>query len=124
MITAFRRTFRSKRCRGRQASATPDAAPAPEVVICGAGIIGAATAYYLAKRGVASTLIDRVGVAAAASGRAGGFLAKDWNDASPVGPLARLSFDLHCGLQDELGCEIDFRCGAALRLPAEVPAVL
>ena len=34
-------------------------------------------------------------VAKAASGKAGGFLALDWNDASPVGPLSRKSFALH-----------------------------
>jgi glycine/D-amino acid oxidase-like deaminating enzyme len=59
------------------------------VVICGGGIIGAATAYYLAQQGVGATVIEREAVAAAASGKAGGFLALDWNDSSPVGPLAR-----------------------------------
>ena len=29
------------------------------------------------------------------SGKAGGFLALDWCDDGPVGPLARLSFSLH-----------------------------
>ena len=55
------------------------------VVICGAGIVGASIAYYLAQRGVASTLVEREEVACAASGKAGGFLALDWNDSSPVG---------------------------------------
>jgi hypothetical protein len=59
------------------------------VVICGGGIIGAATAFYLAQQGVGATVIEREAVAAAASGKAGGFLALDWNDSSPVGPLAR-----------------------------------
>jgi glycine/D-amino acid oxidase-like deaminating enzyme len=59
------------------------------VVICGGGIIGAATAYYLAQQGVGATVIEREALAAAASGKAGGFLALDWNDSSPVGPLAR-----------------------------------
>ena len=79
------------------------------VAICGAGVIGAAAAYYLARRGVRCTVIDRGGAAAAASGRAGGFLAKDWCDGSPVGRLARKSFELHAGLQDELGEDIDYR---------------
>ena len=38
------------------------------VVICGAGVIGAAVAYYLSLRGVAATIIERCGVACAASG--------------------------------------------------------
>jgi glycine/D-amino acid oxidase-like deaminating enzyme len=92
--------------------ATPNAqAPHSHIVICGAGVIGAATAYYLAKRGVKCTLIERVSVAGAASGKAGGFLALDWSDGSPVGALARLSFELHAGLQEELGIDIDYRCG-------------
>lgn len=67
------------------------------VVICGGGIIGAATAYYLAQQGVGATVIEREAVAAAASGKAGGFLALDWNDSSPVGPLARwvVMFERH-----------------------------
>ncbi len=45
------------------------------VLICGGGIIGASIAYFLAQRGVASTVIERSGLACAASGKAGGFLA-------------------------------------------------
>lgn len=80
------------------------------VVICGGGVIGTAIAYYLAKKGVKSTVIDRSGIAAAASGRAGGFLALDWNDSSALGPLTRLSFKLHAGLEAELGVSLDYRC--------------
>ena len=39
------------------------------VVICGAGIIGSAIAYYLSLKGVRSLLIERSGVACAASGK-------------------------------------------------------
>eukprot|EP00879_Flechtneria_rotunda_P003899 GHRR01004139.1.p2 GENE.GHRR01004139.1~~GHRR01004139.1.p2 ORF type:complete len:358 (+),score=109.03 GHRR01004139.1:58-1131(+) len=76
-----------------------------KVVICGGGIIGAATAYYLAQLGVGATVIERETIAAAASGKAGGFLALDWNDNSPVGPLARRSYALHKQLADTLGRE-------------------
>ncbi|KAG2498200.1 hypothetical protein HYH03_003953 [Edaphochlamys debaryana] len=81
--------------------------PAPRVVICGGGIIGAATAYYLAARGLGPgvTIVEREEPACAASGKAGGFLALDWNDSSPVGPLARLSYGLHAQLAAELGAE-------------------
>eukprot|EP00745_Piridium_sociabile_P003300 TRINITY_DN119707_c0_g1_i1.p1 TRINITY_DN119707_c0_g1~~TRINITY_DN119707_c0_g1_i1.p1 ORF type:complete len:377 (+),score=28.02 TRINITY_DN119707_c0_g1_i1:27-1157(+) len=73
------------------------------VVICGGGILGIATAYYLAKEhGIYSTILERSQVACAASGRAGGFLAKDWNDGSPTGELSRLSFELHRELATEL----------------------
>ena len=62
------------------------------VIVCGAGVMGAAVAYYLARRGVAVTVVERSGVACAASGKSGGFLALDWCDGSPVGRLARVSF--------------------------------
>ena len=44
------------------------------VVVCGAGVMGAATAYFLARRGVEVTVVERSGVACAASGKSGGFL--------------------------------------------------
>jgi glycine/D-amino acid oxidase-like deaminating enzyme len=86
------------------------AAPNPRVIICGGGVIGASTAYYLSKRGCNPTIIERCELAAAASGKAGGFLAADWNDDSPVGPLSRESFKLHAELSSELGAgKIDYR---------------
>ncbi|KAK9857961.1 hypothetical protein WJX84_006157 [Apatococcus fuscideae] len=39
----------------------------PRIVICGGGIIGCAVAYYLAKRGVPSTVVERGTVACASS---------------------------------------------------------
>ncbi|KAJ1629111.1 FAD dependent oxidoreductase [Pavlovales sp. CCMP2436] len=89
---------------------TTAAAPAPRVIICGGGIVGVSTAYYLVKLGCKATILERHSVAACASGKAGGFLAKDWNDRSPVGALSRVSFDLHDKLAWELGAEtIDYR---------------
>jgi glycine/D-amino acid oxidase-like deaminating enzyme len=72
------------------------------VVICGAGVIGVCTAYFLSRRGIDVTVVERTDVAAAASGKAGGFLAHDWCTGSPLDPLARRSFDLHAALVDEL----------------------
>jgi glycine/D-amino acid oxidase-like deaminating enzyme len=77
--------------------------------VCGAGVIGASVAYFLARRGVAVTIVERVGVACAASGKAGGFLALDWCDGSPLGPLARASFALHADLARELGADYGYR---------------
>ena len=85
-------------------------ASAAKIVIVGGGISGVSTAYYLAKRGVRATLVDPVGIAPAASGKAGGFLALDWNDGAPMGPLARKSFALHADLAEEFGAAtIDYR---------------
>jgi glycine/D-amino acid oxidase-like deaminating enzyme len=83
--------------------------PPRHVVVCGAGIMGAATAYFLAQRGLAVTVVERTGVACAASGKSGGFLALDWCDDSPLGPLARASFALHAELADALGNDHGYR---------------
>src|SRR5438105_9339347 len=83
--------------------------PPRHVVVCGAGIMGAATAYFLAQRGVGVTIVERSGVACAASGKSGGFLALDWCDDSPLGPLARASFALHAKLARELDAGYGYR---------------
>lgn len=72
------------------------------VAICGAGVIGACTAYYLARRGIGVTVVDCSGVASAASGKAGGFLALDWCAGSLLDALARRSFALHARLPEEI----------------------
>src|SRR5947209_2898789 len=72
------------------------------VVICGDGVIGASIAYFLSRRGVYPTVIERCGVACAASGKSGGFLAFDWCDGTQLEGLARRSFGLHASLAEEL----------------------
>jgi len=79
------------------------------VVICGGGVIGAASAYFLSRRGIDVVVVERTGVACAASGRAGGFLALDWCAASPLDALARRSFALHARLPGEIEGDWGFR---------------
>jgi len=71
------------------------------VVICGGGVIGACTAYFLRRRGIDVIVVERADVAAAASGKAGGFLALDWCAGTPLDTLARRSFHLHAELAGE-----------------------
>lgn len=73
-------------------------------VIIGGGIQGISLAYYLTQRGEKCTLIERSGVASAASGKAGGFLAREWGS-GPTVQLHHQSFDLHEQLAAELGIE-------------------
>lgn len=73
------------------------------VVICGAGVIGASVAYFLSRRGIGVTVVERSGVACAASGKSGGFLALDWCDGGPLASLARRSFQLHAELAMQPG---------------------
>jgi glycine/D-amino acid oxidase-like deaminating enzyme len=79
------------------------------VIICGGGVIGAAIANYLSLRGVAATDVERCRVACAASGKAGGFLALDWCDNTPLAALARQSFALRAQLPQALGMDYGYR---------------
>ena len=79
------------------------------VLICGGGVIGACTAYFLARRGVDVIVIERTGLACAASGKAGGFLALDWCAGSPLDALARRSFALHAELAARINDDWSYR---------------
>ena len=72
-----------------------------KILICGGGVIGACTAYY----------VERSGVANAASGKSGGFLALDWCRESPLDALARHSFGLHEQLATDLGRDLNLDWG-------------
>ena len=78
-----------------------------EVVIVGAGIVGCATAYYLAKRGVKATIIEKEAVASCASGFSAGLLnpLHCYGVTGPLEGLARESFEMHLQLAEELGEE-------------------
>ncbi|MFO1058326.1 MAG: FAD-binding oxidoreductase [Dongiaceae bacterium] len=79
------------------------------VVVCGAGAVGAAIAWALSRRGVAPVIVERTGVACAASGKSGGFLALDWCDGTPLAALARRSFALHAAWPAEAGADWGYR---------------
>jgi glycine/D-amino acid oxidase-like deaminating enzyme len=79
------------------------------VLICGGGVIGASIAFFLSRRGVKATVIERTGLACAASGKSGGFLARDWCDGSPLAPLARRSFALHADLAERIADDWCYR---------------
>ncbi|OZJ02579.1 hypothetical protein BZG36_04186 [Bifiguratus adelaidae] len=74
------------------------------IVIVGGGVIGVCSAYYITRLipDAKVTLIEGTEIAAAASGKSGGFLALDWCDSGPLGKLARKSFALHAELAAEL----------------------
>jgi len=79
------------------------------VVILGGGVIGGAIAYYLSRKGLPATVIERCDIACAASGKSGGFLARDWCVGQLQEPLALLSFDLHTDLPGELSQDYGYR---------------
>jgi len=76
-------------------------------VIVGAGIIGTSTAYFLThspymREDHHVTILDPCPPASGASGKSGGFIARNWTGAATAS-LAKLSFRLH----DELAREHD-----------------
>eukprot|EP00933_Yihiella_yeosuensis_P062937 TRINITY_DN65972_c0_g1_i1.p1 TRINITY_DN65972_c0_g1~~TRINITY_DN65972_c0_g1_i1.p1 ORF type:complete len:371 (+),score=73.09 TRINITY_DN65972_c0_g1_i1:102-1214(+) len=75
-----------------------------EVVICGGGIVGCATAYFLSLKGLKPIVVERGSIACAASGHAGGFLARGWGS-GPTEALHHKGFDLHASLAKDLGIE-------------------
>jgi glycine/D-amino acid oxidase-like deaminating enzyme len=79
------------------------------VLIYGGGVIGASIAYFLSCRNVNATVIERTGLACAASGKSGGFLARDWCDGTPLESLARRSYALHASLVDKIGGDWGYR---------------
>lgn len=83
-----------------------------DVVIIGGGVIGCASAYYLAKDGVKALVIERDGIGAHASGYAAGGLNPLEGKEIPglLGPIAMESYRMHLHLWDNLRSEtgVDF----------------
>jgi glycine oxidase len=75
----------------------------PDAVVAGAGAVGAACAYELAKAGLRVTVVERAEPAAEASGASAGILSfPDPTRRDPLAVLARLSRDLYDTLADAL----------------------
>ena len=85
--------------------ALPDRA---DVVIIGAGIMGCATAYYLAKRGIKAVLLDKSRIAGAQSSRAWGFVRIMSRDEAEV-PMMTEAMKIWPGLEAELQSDLDWR---------------
>ena len=86
-----------------------------DVAIIGGGIVGCATAYYLAREGVAVALFEKGRVAGEQSGRNWGWVRQQGR--SPVElPLMIESLGLWRELQKDLGEDIGFRQGGSLYL--------
>ena len=93
-----------------------------DVVIVGGGIVGMTAAYYLAKAGVPSVVVERDAIGSHASGFAYGGLSPLSGFGIP-GPMAeiaqdgmRLHRELAKSLVEETGIDVDFRVRSSLAL--------
>ena len=91
-----------------------------DVVIVGGGIVGCATAYYLARQQVRTLIVERDAIAGHASGLAYGGLnpLSGAGIPGPMFPLAQRSFELHVALAKEFEC--GFRRRPTLHLAVTV----
>lgn len=92
-----------------------------DVVIVGGGIVGCATAYYLARQHLRVVIVERDAVAGHASGLAYGGLnpLSGAGIPGPMFPLAQRSFVLHVALAKELECSFRQRPTLHLAVTAD-----
>jgi glycine/D-amino acid oxidase-like deaminating enzyme len=96
-----------------------------DVLVIGGGIVGAATAYQLARRGVKVTLLESDRLASGATGRNLGFI---WLHTRRVGPELDLVMATRTGLEDlpeELAADFGLRCrGGLIYFTTEAQAIV
>jgi glycine/D-amino acid oxidase-like deaminating enzyme len=89
-----------------------------DVVVVGAGIVGAATAYALARRGVRVVVLERGAVAGEQSRKNWGFVRQQGRDPHEV-PLMVEANRMWRGLEQELGADLEWVQGGNLALAAD-----
>ncbi|WP_327675934.1 NAD(P)/FAD-dependent oxidoreductase [Kitasatospora sp. NBC_00458] len=80
----------------------------PDVVVVGAGVVGAACAYYAARAGLAVTVVDRGPVAGGTTGAGEGNLLVSDKEPGPELDLALYSTRLWREIADELGTAVEY----------------
>jgi glycine/D-amino acid oxidase-like deaminating enzyme len=90
-----------------------------DVVVVGAGIVGCATAYHLARRGVRVAVVEQASVHGEQSRKNWGFVRQQGRDPHEV-PLMMESNRIWRGLERELNADIEWTQGGNLALAATV----
>ncbi len=89
-----------------------------DVVVVGAGIVGCATAYHLARRGVRTVVVERGTAFGEQSRKNWGFVRQQGRDPHEV-PLMMESNRIWRGLERDLGADIEWVQGGNLALAAD-----
>ena len=80
------------------------------IVVIGGGVQGTSVAFQIAEStslpaGSTITILEANKIASAASGKGGGFMARQWGDGGPTQTLHELAFDMYEELCPKLGVE-------------------
>ncbi len=86
-----------------------------DVLVIGGGIIGVSAAYFLSRRGIDATLVEKAAVGREASGSTAGTMSFQ-NKKIEVVPLVQEALRVWAGLQEELGDAIEFRQPGGFRV--------
>ena len=89
-----------------------------DVVVVGAGIVGCATAYHLARRGARVVVVERASVPGEQSRKNWGFVRQQGRDPLEL-PLVMEANRMWRGLECELGADIEWIQGGNLALAAD-----
>ncbi len=91
---------------------------AADVVIVGAGVVGSATAYHLARRGVRAVVVERASVPGEQSRKNWGFVRQQGRDPLEI-PLVMEANRMWRSLESQLGADIEWVAGGNLALAAD-----
>jgi glycine/D-amino acid oxidase-like deaminating enzyme len=84
----------------------------PDVLIIGGGVIGSSICYYLSKKGIQATLVEKSNHCSGASGSCDGFVFLQSKKNPEIIKLTHESLKIFSSLADELSSDIEFqRCG-------------
>jgi glycine/D-amino acid oxidase-like deaminating enzyme len=89
-----------------------------DVVVVGAGIVGCASAYYLARRGVRVVVVERGTLPGEQSRKNWGFVRQQGRDPTEM-PLVMEANRMWRGLERELGADLEWVAGGNLALAAD-----
>lgn len=94
-------------------------ATGPRVIVIGAGIIGAAIAYHLARRGARVTLLDRGPPAGEATGKSFAWINASFRNPKPYYDLRMVGLQEYRRLEQELAGRLQVKWGGCLNWDLE-----